>query len=128
GNPNYERGFHTVLDFVLEWLAGQLPPKDLRVPGSNFEYSSQRSRVLRIGSIALVLLTSCLLFQSEANSQLKPVRRVVVFYELGFTSPAVALIDREMRAVLDDSRYQIELYPENLETDLFDSPAEQQDF
>ena len=44
------------------------------------------------------------------------------------TSPAVALIDHEMRATLDDSRYQIELYPEYLETTLFDDPADQQEF
>ncbi len=75
-----------------------------------------------------MLLMSCLLFQPEANPQLKQVRRVVVFYELGLSSPAVALIDREMRATLEDSRYQIELYPEYLETTLFDDPAEQQEF
>ncbi len=40
----------------------------------------------------------------------------------------MALIDREMRATLDDSRYQIELYPEYLETTLFDDPADQQEF
>ena len=40
----------------------------------------------------------------------------------------MALIDREMRATLDESRYQIELYPEYLETTLFDDPADQQEF
>ena len=76
----------------------------------------------------LVLLTFYLLLPPIASSQLKEVRRVVVFYELGLSSPAVALIDREMRATLDDSRYQIELYPEYLETTLFDDPADQQEF
>jgi signal transduction histidine kinase len=71
---------------------------------------------------------SCLLFQPVAGPELKQVRRVAVFYELGLSSPAVALLDREMRAVLDNSRYQIELYPEYLETTLFDDPAEQQQF
>ncbi|MGA7315905.1 MAG: hypothetical protein WBX22_18255 [Silvibacterium sp.] len=47
---------------------------------------------------------------------------------MGLSSPAVALIDREMWATLDDSRYQIELYPEYLETTLFDDPADQQEF
>ena len=78
--------------------------------------------------MVLVLLASYLLFQPEANSELKQVRRVVVFYELGISSPAVALIDRELRATLDDSPYQIELYAEYLETTLFDTAAEQQEF
>jgi signal transduction histidine kinase len=78
--------------------------------------------------VLLVLLTSCFLFQPKANPELKQVRRVVVFYELGLSSPAVALIDREVRAKLDDSRYQIELYPEYLETTLFDDPMDQQKF
>ncbi len=47
---------------------------------------------------------------------------------MGLSSPAVALIDREMWATLDDSRYQIELYPEYLETTLFDDPRDQQEF
>jgi signal transduction histidine kinase/ABC-type uncharacterized transport system substrate-binding protein len=50
-----------------------------------------------------------------------------VFYELGLSSPAVALLDREMRAALDNSRYQIELYPEYLETTLFDDPVDQRE-
>jgi signal transduction histidine kinase/ABC-type uncharacterized transport system substrate-binding protein len=78
--------------------------------------------------LVLVFLTSCLLFQPEASPQLKPVRRVVVFYELGLSSPAVTLIDREMRATLDESPYQIELYREYLETTLFDDPKDQQEF
>lgn len=98
------------------------------VLGSNFGRSLQRSGALPTRRIALVLLTSCLLFQPAAKSQLKPVRRVVVFYELGHSSPAVELIDRELRATLDESRYQIELYPEYLETTLFDDPADQQEF
>ncbi len=71
---------------------------------------------------------SCFLFQPVSSPELKQVRRVAVFYELGLSSPAVALLDREIRAVLDNSRYQIELYPEYLETTLFDDPAEQQQF
>ena len=69
-----------------------------------------------------------LLFRSGAGQELKQVRRVVVFYELGLSSPAVSLLDREMRAALENSQYQIELYPEYLETTLFDDPADQQRF
>jgi signal transduction histidine kinase len=103
-------------------------PKNDRVSGYNFRRGAARSEARRRVRAALVLLTFYLLLQSIANSQLKEVRRVVVFYELGLSSPAVALIDREMRATLDDSRYQIELYPEYLETTLFDDPADQQEF
>jgi signal transduction histidine kinase/ABC-type uncharacterized transport system substrate-binding protein len=86
-----------------------------------------RCEVFRPRKMALVLLASCLLFQPKANSELKPVRRVLVFYELGLSSPAVALLDRELRATLDDSGYQIELYAEYLETTLFEAPVEQQE-
>ena len=34
-------------------------------------------------------------------------------------------MDRELRAMLDGSPYQVELYAEHLETTLFDDPAEQ---
>jgi signal transduction histidine kinase/ABC-type uncharacterized transport system substrate-binding protein len=82
---------------------------------------------LRPGRVVLVLLTSCFPFQPKANAQLHEVRRVLVFYEQGMSSPAVAFTDREMRAALDESRYQIELYTEYMETALFDDPAEQQE-
>jgi PAS domain S-box-containing protein len=68
------------------------------------------------------------LFQLPAGAQVKEVRRVLVFSELGLSSPAVALADREIRAVLENSPYQIELYREYLETTLFPDPATQQEF
>ena len=85
------------------------------------------SGILRPRRLAVVLLASCLLIQPRASPQLKSVKRVVVFYELGLSSPAVALMDRELRATLNDSPYQIELYAEHLETTLFDDPAEQRE-
>ena len=83
---------------------------------------------MRPRRLGIVLLMSCVLFQPGTGPEFKQVRRVAVFYELGLSSPAVALLDHEMRAVLDNSRYQIELYPEYLETTLFDDPTEQQQF
>ena len=53
--------------------------------------------------LILALFAACLVFQPKAHSEVKEVRRVVVFYELGPSSPAVALLDREMRAVLENS-------------------------
>jgi signal transduction histidine kinase len=117
-----------MLILFLHWLAGRPVPKSPRVLGYTFGQGARRNEALRVGRVALVLLTSCILFQPEAKPQLKQVRRVVVFYELGLSSPAVALIAREMRATLEDSRYQIELYDEYLETTLFDDPADQQKF
>ena len=80
---------------------------------------------IRSRKTIFVAFALCLLFQARANPQVKEVKRVLVFYELGLSSPAVTLIDREMLATLDDSRYQIELYREHLETTLFDAPAAQ---
>jgi len=99
-----------------------------RLATDAFRRSAPRSIRLRHGRLIVVLLTGVLLFQPRANSEVKEVRRVVVFYELGQSSPAVALIDREMRAALDKSPYQIELYSEYLETTLFDDPVIQQAF
>jgi signal transduction histidine kinase len=76
--------------------------------------------------MTLILIVFCFLFQSGSSAQLRQVRRIAVFYELGLSSPAVALLDREMRATLENSDYQIELYPEFMETTLFDDPTDQQ--
>ena len=105
--------------FFLDWFS--------RAPTKHILGRSARRWEAWLIRVVLVLLASHLLFQPEANSELKQVRRVVVFYELGISSPAVALIDRELRATLDDSPYQIELYAEYQETTLFDTAAEQQE-
>lgn len=89
---------------------------------------TRRWGILRLRKLNLILLGFCLLFQSGSATALKEVRRVAVLYELGLSSPAVALLDREMRATLENSDYQIELYPEFMETTLFDDPADQQKF
>jgi|SRR5579862_5406325 len=106
------------------------PPalQNFRVVGCAFGLGTRQCKDLRRKKVAFVFLTCCLLVQSQANGQVKEVRRVVVFYELGHASPAVALIEREMRASLEDSPYQIELYNDYLETTLFDDPAAQQRF
>jgi signal transduction histidine kinase len=83
---------------------------------------------LRPGRLTLILVAFSLLFQHGAGQEFKPVRRVAVFYELGLSSPAVALADREMRAALDNSHFQIEFYSEFMETTLFDDPADQEQF
>jgi signal transduction histidine kinase/ABC-type uncharacterized transport system substrate-binding protein len=117
-----------MLVFFRRWLA-ELSPKPLKCRVVEYTFGRDtRHGALRSRRLNLVLLAFCLLFQSGSGAELKQVRRVAVFYELGLSSPAVALLDHEMRATLEDSRYQIELYPEYLETTLFDNPADQQEF
>ena len=68
----------------------------------------------------------CLVQTSTA--QTKPIRRVLIFYELGLSSPAVTALDQQIRSALENSPFQIELYREYLETTLFPDPATQQEF
>jgi PAS domain S-box-containing protein len=72
------------------------------------------------------LLACCLLCCSTGSAQVKEVKRVLIFYGLGFSSPAAVLVDREIRAALDNSPYQIERYTEYLEPILFSDQASQQ--
>jgi signal transduction histidine kinase len=109
------------------WLSRALVPRKYCPAKPTLGRGARLWEASRAGRVVLVLLTACLPFQPKANSQVREVRRVLVFYELGISSPAVALMDREMRAALDDSRYQIELYTEFMETALFDDPGEQQE-
>ncbi len=54
-------------------------------------------------------------------------RRVLVFYELGRSSAAVDIVDREIREVLErQTTYHIDLYVEYMETNLFEDPVSQQ--
>ena len=78
----------------------------------------------------LVLVVVCLgvLALPSGAQQLKPVRRVLVIYELGLASPAVTLLDQRLVGQLERGPYHIELYREYLETTLFPDPATQQEF
>jgi PAS domain S-box-containing protein len=74
----------------------------------------------------LYLLFFCLLVpQGPAAAQVKEVRRVLIIYELGLSSPGVELVDQGVRTALRNSPYQIELYREYLETTLFPDAATQ---
>ena len=57
----------------------------------------------------------------------KEVRRVLIVHSLGFSSPASVLVDTRIRAALENSPYQIELYEETLQNILFSDPASQQE-
>lgn len=66
-----------------------------------------------------------MLFQCPAPAQVKEVRRVLIFNELGFWSPGVAAINKEIFGALEKSPYQIEFYSEDLDTSLFPDEASQ---
>jgi PAS domain S-box-containing protein len=54
-------------------------------------------------------------------------RRVLVFYERGLATSAVALVDGQIRDVLEkQSSYHIDLYTEFMDANLFPDPASQQ--
>ena len=75
---------------------------------------------------ALLVLVCCMQC-TAAQAQLKPVKRVLVFYELGLSSPAVSVVDQKIRDALEQSPYQIELYREYLETTLFPDESSQRE-
>ena len=77
-------------------------------------------------TLVVALLTVSVL--PPAAAQVKPIRRVLILNELGPGSPAINLIDGEIRVRLEKSPYQIELYTESLETTLFPDPAIQKEF
>jgi len=62
-----------------------------------------------------------------AATPAKEVRRVLILHSLGFSSPASIRVDEEIRAALDNSPYQIELYEETLQGILFSDPASQRE-
>ena len=62
-----------------------------------------------------------------AQAPAKEVRRVLIIHSLGFSSPASVLVDSRIRAVLETSPYQIELYEETLQNILFSDQVSQQE-
>jgi PAS domain S-box-containing protein len=83
---------------------------------------------MRAANLALRLLVVSLLLPAISSAQPNPLRRVLVFYEMGLSSPTVGLVDQELRDALANAPYQIELYHEYLETILFPDPVVQQEF
>jgi PAS domain S-box-containing protein len=77
--------------------------------------------------LVLVLAAYCLLSQAVIAAPTKEVRRVLILHSLGFSSPASIRVDEEIRAALDKSPYQIELYEETLQGILFSDPDSQRE-
>jgi PAS domain S-box-containing protein len=76
---------------------------------------------------SLLLFFSACVLPVSTEGQVKPIRRVLVLYEIGLSSPSVSVLDQGIRSVLEDSPFQIELYREYLETTLFPDPSAQRD-
>jgi PAS domain S-box-containing protein len=79
-----------------------------------------------IGLFAIVTVT-LLSPQVSSAAPVKQVRRVLIFHELGLSSPAEILLDQQIVAMLQNSPFQIELYREFFEANLFPIPSEQQE-
>ncbi len=73
-----------------------------------------------------VIFCSCVA-PSKIRAQVKPIRRVLIVYELGLSSPSISVLDQQIRTALEDSSFQIELYREYLETTLFPDPKAQKE-
>jgi PAS domain S-box-containing protein len=105
-----------------------LQPKPGAVRDHPRERNGQRQRGnWKLAKLGLVLAAYCLLSQSIAAAPAKEIRRVLILHSLGFSSPASIGVDEQIRAALDDSPYQIELYEETLQGILFSDPASQRE-
>lgn len=96
--------------------------------GTRRENRRQSSERVPLNWVLVVAVAAFLLPSSTAEIKTKEIRRVLVFYELGLSSPAVELLDRQIQSALQKSPFQIELYREYLETTLFPDPSTQQEF
>ena len=83
---------------------------------------------IRLVKLVLCVLLGCLSSPVISGAQVKPVKRVLIFYELGLSSPTVGLVDQELHQALASTPYEIELYHEYFETILFPDSLTQQEF
>jgi len=89
---------------------------------------SKGERARHFAKAILLLSTCCFLPVPPVDAQVKEVRRVLIFNELGLGSPGVAAINRELVSALEKSPYQIEFYSESLDTPLFPEETSQRQF
>jgi PAS domain S-box-containing protein len=86
------------------------------------------SKACRRALAGWLLFLCCCVLPGGLQAEVNPIRRVLVFYEVGAHYPAIALIDQGISDTLRNSPYQIELYREYLDTALFPDPATQREF
>src|SRR5258705_4034474 len=61
---------------------------------------------IRVVKLALCVLLGCLSSPAISGAQVKPVKRVLIFYELGLSSPTVGLVDQELHEALASTPYE----------------------
>ena len=83
--------------------------------------SARRTRAVFVATAALFVLLQA----AVCAGQIRKVRRVLILYELGRSSPAVRMLDKGIDSALESTPDQIELYREYFETTLFPDPATQ---
>lgn len=77
-------------------------------------------RICRFWRCACFVLMALFVLESPAAAQVRQIRRVVILDDLGIiSSPGFAEVDQAIFAGLQKSPYQIELYHESLEVNLF---------
>ena len=95
---------------------------DRQGPGQDLVRGGRQTRAM---IVAAIMFLSQLL-SAQAN---KPVRRILIFNDFSYiSSPGIANIDQAIAAGLENTRYQVELYNETLESTLFSDDATQHHF
>src|SRR6201987_2657059 len=89
---------------------------------------TRNRKACRQALVVWLLFLFCGVIPTTIRAQVEPIRRVLVFYEVGAHYPAIALIDQGISDALRNSPYQIELYRESLHPALFPDPATQREF
>ena len=77
---------------------------------------------------ALAALAAIFLSHPAAAEPTKELRRILILNEVGNFYPGIAIINGGIQVALNDSPYRLEFYSEFMDTGLFPSPANQQEF
>src|SRR5262245_39085720 len=75
----------------------------------------------------ILLLLGSFQFPPPSTAQRKPVRKVLIVYEVNPMYPAIRLIDEGIQGALENSPYELEVYREYLDTILLPEAATQQE-
>jgi signal transduction histidine kinase len=65
---------------------------------------------------------------NTSGTDVKPIRRLLVIYEVSTAWPGIRLIDKGIRSTLDALPYKVDVYQEYMDTIYFPDPADQQRF
>src|SRR5260370_13645605 len=99
---------------------------EILIPVKSRDMPATRSQ--KLFRQAALLFASLVISQACGAANAEENRRVLVLYEQGRSAAAVALIDREIRGVLEkQTTYHIDLYLEYMENNLFVDPVSQQE-